>query len=156
VRLTAAARTQLQQTDTALQATFTFRATTFADPEPLVSHANAVLQPSARWIMPTDGLFATNSARLAPKVRRYLTAIAPMLRGAHVVRCEGHTDSRGVAASNVRLGLRRARAVCAELRRLGVTAHLSAVSRGETQPRATNRTAAGRWRNRRVELRVLR
>jgi outer membrane protein OmpA-like peptidoglycan-associated protein len=156
VRLSAATRTQLQQTDTALQATFAFRATTFSAPEPLVSHATAILQPSARWIMPSDGLFATNSSHLVAKVRRYLKAIAPMLRGAHVVRCEGHTDTRGTGASNVRLGMRRARAVCAELRRLGVAAKLVAVSRGESQPRATNRTAAGRWRNRRVELRVLR
>ena len=121
-----------------------------------MSHATAALQPTARWIMPSDGLFATRSARIAPKVRRYLRSVAPALRGAKTVRCEGHTDSRGGRAANARLGLRRARAVCAELRRQGVHATLVAVSRRETQPRASNRTAAGRWRNRRVELRVLR
>ncbi len=43
-----------------------------------------------------------------------------------------------------------------ELRRLGVVARLLARSRGESRPRATNDTLAGRWSNRRVELRVLR
>ncbi len=156
VHLSGAAQARLQTGAGAVRATFTFRATTFGGSAPLVSHATAALQPTARWIMPSDGLFATSSARIAPKVDRYLRQVAPALRGAKTVRCEGHTDSRGGRAANARLGLRRARAVCAELRRLGVHATLAAVSRGETQPRASNRTAAGRWRNRRVELRVLR
>ena len=156
VHLSGAARDRLQTGAGAVKATFTFRATTFGGPAPLVGHATAALQPTARWIMPSDGLFDTSSAHIAPKARRYLRSVAPALRGAKTVRCEGHTDSRGSRTSNARLGLRRARAVCAELRHLGVHAHLVAVSRGETQPRASNRTAAGRWRNRRVELRVLR
>ena len=67
----------------------------------------------------------------------------------------GHTDSTGADSYNQQLSERRARAVLDELVRLGVPyARLSAVGRGEYEPRADNTTAAGRSQNRRVEILV--
>lgn len=157
VKLDKRTRALLNRSTKGVKATFTFRATTVGgDTKPLVSRQTVTLAPRARWIMPSDGLFATSSARLSPQVHRYLRSIATGLRDARTVRCEGHTDARGGRKANVLLGFRRAKAVCSQLRRLGVDARLHAVSKGESEPRATNATPEGRWRNRRVELRILR
>jgi outer membrane protein OmpA-like peptidoglycan-associated protein len=156
VHLSRSLRTRLQRSNRPLKATFVFRATAAGGGKALVTRRNAVLVPTARWVLPTDGLFETDSAQLRPKVRAYLRAIAPLLRGAKTVRCEGHTDSRSSLAHNLRLGRARATAVCRALRRLHVRTRLVAVSRGESRPRATNSTQLGRWLNRRVELRVIR
>ena len=59
-------------------------------------------------------------------------------------------------AANEELGLARAKAVCRYLHARGVKATYSTASRGETRPRASNRTANGRALNRRVELTVTR
>lgn len=67
------------------------------------------------------------------------------------VRIEGHTDSEGDDAANLALSERRANTVRIALIRLGVDENrLEAVGFGEQQPIDTNRTAAGRARNRRV------
>ena len=58
--------------------------------------------------------------------------------------------------ANEELGLARAKAVCGYLRAHGVKGTFSTASRGETRPRASNRTARGRALNRRVELTVTR
>jgi hypothetical protein len=71
------------------------------------------------------------------------------------VSVEGHTDSIGTEEYNRRLSLRRADAVRAYLERKGVAAHRMTVEGlGESQPVASNDTAAGRAQNRRVELEV--
>jgi outer membrane protein OmpA-like peptidoglycan-associated protein len=154
VHLSRALRARLA--DHSLQATFVFRATPAGATHPLTSRRKVTLAPRAQWIIPSDGVFESGRARLLPKVRQYLRAVAPELRTARTIRVEGHTDSIGSAADNRRLGLRRARSVCNALRRLGVHARLLVRSRGESRPRATNATAAGRALNRRIELRVLR
>ena len=110
------------------------------------------LLPQRVLAVPADGLFASDEATLLPAGRRYVRGIARQLDGAARVSCVGHTDSRGTAAHNRRLGLARARAVCSLLGAGRVGAGLHASSRGETQPRAGNRTPRGRSLNRRVEL----
>jgi len=66
---------------------------------------------------------------------------------------EGHTDSTGTAEKNQQLSEKRAQAVRDFLVNAGVPAdRVTAVGRGEDQPIATNKTAAGRQQNRRVEL----
>jgi outer membrane protein OmpA-like peptidoglycan-associated protein len=68
---------------------------------------------------------------------------------------EGHTDSIGSAAYNKRLSNRRAEAVTIYLEDLGVKgSRINTYGYGESQPRATNGTAAGRQLNRRVEIHV--
>jgi flagellar motor protein MotB len=67
----------------------------------------------------------------------------------------GHTDNRGSDGYNYDLGYRRAVAVMAALARFGVSPErMSVSSAGESEPIADNATAAGRARNRRVELHV--
>jgi len=65
----------------------------------------------------------------------------------------GHTDSVGSDAYNQALSERRAQSVVNYLGDHGVArVRLEAVGRGETQPRTTNATEAGRQLNRRVEI----
>jgi outer membrane protein OmpA-like peptidoglycan-associated protein len=69
------------------------------------------------------------------------------------VRIEGHTDSQGEAAANQHLSQQRANAVRDALAAAGVSrGRLQAVGRGEEAPVADNLDAAGRARNRRVEI----
>lgn len=72
-----------------------------------------------------------------------------------VVHVVGHTDSVGSDAYNQRLSEQRAEAVVGYLASVGVARdRLRAEGRGETEPRDTNATEAGRQLNRRVELYV--
>lgn len=67
----------------------------------------------------------------------------------------GHTDSIGAESYNQTLSERRARSVADYLATRGVDGtRLSSIGQGETQPRATNATEAGRQLNRRVEILV--
>lgn len=69
------------------------------------------------------------------------------------VEISGHTDSVAPDDYNQRLSENRARSVRTYLVQRGVDAgRLTAVGFGETRPRDTNGTTAGRQRNRRVEL----
>lgn len=72
-----------------------------------------------------------------------------------VVHVVGHTDSTGSDAYNMDLSKRRAYAVTDYLAARGVPAdRLRSEGRGESEPRATNETEAGRQLNRRVEVYV--
>ena len=70
------------------------------------------------------------------------------------LKVEGHTDSISADDYNLKLSMRRATAVKdALVTRYGIAAaRLTPDGLGETKPRATNDTLAGRARNRRVEL----
>jgi OOP family OmpA-OmpF porin len=68
----------------------------------------------------------------------------------------GHTDSTGSAAFNEKLSQRRAQAVMDYLVKHGIDAsRLSAHGYGSSMPAASNSTAAGRAKNRRVELKPI-
>ncbi|MEX0914268.1 MAG: OmpA family protein, partial [Wenzhouxiangellaceae bacterium] len=72
------------------------------------------------------------------------------------IRIEGHTDSTGPAALNLRLSEARANAVNDALIERGIdAARLKAVGMGEDFPIATNQTEEGRASNRRVDVIVL-
>ncbi|MEF8833540.1 MAG: OmpA family protein [Halofilum sp. (in: g-proteobacteria)] len=100
------------------------------------------------------GEFAVNSAELRPATRRALRDVAATLRnrgGVDRIEVIGYTDSQGSAEYNRDLSRRRAEAVADYLARQGVDRDLMTVSgRGEADPVATNATAEGRARNRRV------
>ena len=103
--------------------------------------------------------FRTGSAALTPGGRAMLLRAVELLKASPNVRVEigGHTDSRGSARANTRLALARATTVKSTLVAAGVDAgRLEVRGYGPSAPRATNRTAAGRGLNRRVELKPIR
>jgi len=69
------------------------------------------------------------------------------------LKLAGHTDNTGSMALNLRLSKERAESVKAYLVSQGVNAsRVEATGYGPNQPIATNKTAAGRQQNRRVEF----
>ena len=73
------------------------------------------------------------------------------------IRVEGHTDNQGNPQVNLSLSQQRADAIKNELRAAGIPAsQVQAIGLGAEQPVASNATAQGRERNRRVEVIVLR
>ena len=103
--------------------------------------------------------FRTGSAALTPGGRAMLLRAVELLKASPNVRVEigGHTDSRGSDRANARLALARSTTVKSTLTAAGVDAgRLEVRGYGESSPRATNRTTAGRGLNRRVELKPIR
>ena len=73
-----------------------------------------------------------------------------------VIIAVGHTDSIGTDAYNQKLSVRRAEAVKGYLVSKGIEANrVYTEGKGEKQPVADNKTAAGRAKNRRVEIEVV-
>lgn len=73
------------------------------------------------------------------------------------IELDGYTDNSGTEAYNQRLSEKRAEAVKNYLiKEAGVgRSQISAVGRGESDPVADNKTAEGRFENRRVEILIL-
>ncbi len=108
-----------------------------------------------------DGVtFATGSAKLAKEGTVALdSVIAIMKKNPRVnVSIEAHTDNRGSAAGNMSLSRKRAESVVHYLANTGELdlGRMSAIGYGESRPRKSNRTAAGRLANRRVEIKTVR
>jgi outer membrane protein OmpA-like peptidoglycan-associated protein len=104
----------------------------------------------------SDVLFDTAEYSLRPAARERLSKVAGILL-AHLgltLEVEGHTDSVGGEAYNQRLSEQRAGSVRDYLIEQGIVDLNSTQAKGfgKSQPVATNKTAAGRQLNRRVEL----
>lgn len=112
--------------------------------------------------VPEGAAFAAGQAAVTAAardtLRRIAGAVADLPNG---IRVEGHTDDAPIRtarfASNWELSTARATEVVALLvRDSGIApARLSAAGYGEHRPRAGNDTAAGRLRNRRVDIVIL-
>ena len=104
---------------------------------------------------PNDISFAVNSAEIQPRLRPVLDQFAAGLdrqQGLEII-IVGHTDSTGTDAINDPLSLARAGSVRSYLSQRGVNpALVRTEGRGSHQPIASNDTAEGRARNRRVEI----
>src|SRR5690606_17998253 len=114
-------------------------------------------RPTERGMVLTlsDLLFDTSAAVLKPGAELTIDRIAEVMAQNPETRViiEGHTDSRGSAEYNEELSLRRAEAVARALEARGIDpARIDAVGRGENYPVASNQSAAGQQRNRRVEV----
>lgn len=108
--------------------------------------------------MPGDVTFDFDSASLKPAFFDVLDSVALVLREYErtVLVVDGHTDAVGSAEYNHDLSLRRADTVVEYLVNRGVRpVRIQAYGYGEQYPVATNRTAEGRSRNRRVELTLI-
>ena len=100
-------------------------------------------------VMNSDQLFATDKHHISNSGRARLTKFFQTANATTFI-IEGHTDSRASDAYNMRLSQRRANAVANVARSAGKTAQIRWY--GERHPVATNRTAAGMAKNRRVEI----
>jgi outer membrane protein OmpA-like peptidoglycan-associated protein len=98
----------------------------------------------------TDAYFATASATLTAAGRSKLEKYFRQA-GAFSYSIAGHTDSRGSDAYNQGLSEARAAAVAAVAQSVGAVVD-SSVGYGESQPAASNDTAEGMAKNRRVEV----
>lgn len=99
--------------------------------------------------------FASGQAQLTTKAAASVQALGIYLKamGAGSAQVLGHTDSQGEADANRALSQRRADAVKAGLADAGYSrSRISAQGEGEDAPVADNTTAAGRAKNRRVEI----
>jgi outer membrane protein OmpA-like peptidoglycan-associated protein len=102
--------------------------------------------------------FDTNSAVLPAGAATLLDAAAAKLKALSgaVIEVAGYTDSTGDAAANLRLSQERADAVRTRLLAAGVpAAAITARGYGSADPIASNERAEGRFRNRRIEYRVV-
>jgi hypothetical protein len=103
----------------------------------------------------SDVLFDFNRASLKPGAKVRLAKVAGILLAypdLHL-KIEGYTDNIGTPSYNVQLSNRRAASVRDYLVSQGVPAsNVTAEGLGESNPVASNATAAGRQMNRRVDL----
>jgi OOP family OmpA-OmpF porin len=102
--------------------------------------------------------FENDKYRLTDLSKQILDAVASQLKdlkGISQIKVIGHTDNRGKASYNQHLSESRAIRVRDYLITHGISGDmLKAIGLGESQPIATNETEIGRYKNRRVELRL--
>jgi chemotaxis protein MotB len=131
---------------------------------PLVKEGKVKVTQSRRGVsieINANVLFAPGRAELEPQSLAVLRAVAAQLKNEPFkLEVTGHTDnipiSNSVFASNWELSAVRATSVVRLLADNGIApARLSAIGREASQPIASNDTAEGRARNRRVELMIL-
>ena len=105
-----------------------------------------------------DAFFDFDKSVLKPEGKAKLDDLAGKVQGINleVIIAVGHTDSVGTDAYNQKLSVRRAEAVKAYLVSKGIDkSRVYTEGKGEKQPVADNKTAAGRAKNRRVEIEVV-
>jgi outer membrane protein OmpA-like peptidoglycan-associated protein len=138
------AQAQLRANIAAIEASFTpAEARVFRQGDDVVVSLLGISFPSGR------STIEASSAALMRKVQQALTRFP----GASIV-IEGHTDANGSDSANLLLSQDRADAVKQYLvSNFGTDAEkISSIGYGEARPVATNETAAGRARNRRIDL----
>lgn len=121
--------------------------------------------PVAKFTLASDIVFSAGKATLSTAGAARIRQIAATIRSKHpgtTVRVYGHTDSDPIKRTarlwkdNLHLSANRAMAVTRELRKLGIPAkNIETVAMGATRSVAPNRTAAGKAKNRRVEIVVV-
>ncbi len=103
-----------------------------------------------------DG-FASNSSRLSPGIETQLSLIAPILKEydkTHIT-VHGHTDDVGESMYNQKLSVRRAMSVARYFVDAGVSfERIAVIGYGESLPITSNKTPAGRAKNRRIEIHI--
>ena len=112
--------------------------------------------PAPRKIETLSGPgFEFNKATLTAEGRAHLDHAVQLMKASPSMRVvvEGHTDSVGSHEYNMKLSERRANAARDYMIEKGISAgRIRAAWYGETRPVASNATAAGRAKNRRVDI----
>jgi len=114
----------------------------------------------------SDILFSAGRASLTTAGKTALNKIAADLKGTYAglpVRVYGYTDSdpirktKNLWKDNLDLSANRAMAITRQLQSMGISAEqIETIAMGETNPVASNATKAGKAKNRRVEIIVIR
>ena len=115
----------------------------------------SMFQQGAKTVTLQGVTFATGSATLTPESEAALHNVAKQLQASPEVRVQvaGFTDNTGSRSANIKISQKRAVAVEKFLEQNGVSpGQLSAKGFGPDKPVASNKTAEGRAKNRRVEL----
>jgi OmpA-OmpF porin, OOP family len=102
-------------------------------------------------------LFVTGSAKLASKSNKGLNEVVKIMQDNPQMKLaiDGHTDDVGSDEKNQKLSDDRAAAVRAYMVSKGIDENrITSAGHGESQPIADNKTAAGRQKNRRVEMKM--
>lgn len=105
--------------------------------------------------MPSDITFAVNSSDIKPGFYNVLNSVALVVKKYNktAVQVAGFTDTSGNATYNQKLSEQRAQSVATYLTSQGVAgSRFVVVGYGQTKPIASNSTAEGRAKNRRVEI----
>jgi OmpA-OmpF porin, OOP family len=105
-----------------------------------------------------DAFFDFDKAVLKAEGKAKLDDLVGKVKGINleVIIAVGHTDSVGADAYNQKLSVKRSDAVKAYLVSKGIEKNrVYTEGKGEKQPVADNKTAAGRAKNRRVEIEVV-
>jgi outer membrane protein OmpA-like peptidoglycan-associated protein len=113
------------------------------------------VQPGQQFLLQSDVLFETGSAKLSASTRSTLKKAAAAVRSHNltgIIQLNGYTDSVGGTAQNLKLSHDRAFKVAKALRGYlnGADVTLLPQAFGEADPVADNSTLAGRQLNRRV------
>lgn len=134
-------------------------------PKPDVPPDWTAIPGGAKRTLESDILFSAGRATLSKQGAAKLRQVAATIKAAYpdsIVRVYGFTDSDPIKktkklwADNLDLSSNRAMAVVRQLRSLGIPAgKLEAIGMGATHPVASNATATGKTRNRRVEIVVV-
>jgi outer membrane protein OmpA-like peptidoglycan-associated protein len=101
--------------------------------------------------------FATGSAKLLAKSNPSLNNVVKILQDnpSYKVDIEGHTDTTGTAAKNMVLSNDRAASVKTYIISKGIDeSRIKSEGFGFERPIASNKTAAGKAKNRRVEMKL--
>ena len=130
-------------------------ATPAAPPAPAPAARPAPASVRQAIVIQADALFDFDKSVVRPDGRKSIDAALDKLRGVdlEMVIATGHTDSIGTDQYNQRLSERRAAAVKSYLVSKGIaSSKITTIGKGESQPVATNKTAEGRQKNRRVDI----
>ncbi len=107
--------------------------------------------------MPSNITFDVNKAQVKQQFTGTLNSLAKTMSSYDKtsVVVMGHTDSDGSNAYNQALSEKRAYSVASYLNNHGVAAsRIKTIAFGESRPIASNATAAGKAKNRRVEIKI--
>jgi OOP family OmpA-OmpF porin len=130
-------------------------------PPPAAAPAKPAAKPAPvaeKVTLAADVLFDFDKAVLKNEGKSKLDDLAAKVKAINleVVIAIGHTDSVGSDAYNQKLSVRRAESVKSYLVSKGVEPNrIYTEGKGEKQPVASNKTADGRQKNRRVEIEVI-
>ncbi len=126
---------------------------------PAAVPAPVAVEPKAEKVsFSADAFFDFDKAVLKPEGKAKLEDLVSKLHGTdiEVIVATGHTDWTGTDAYNMKLSMRRSKAVKAFLVSKGIPeSRVFTEGKGEREPVADNHSREGRAKNRRVEVEVV-